>query len=120
MALNLVAVRGRTGRRHGCRGDAGTRASGGAAGRALFVAIALGVRYVSLATLLFTLLDTTLIVGFWAIAGGAIPTPYAFAAVATGLIVWVAHADNIQRLLDGTERRMDLAVLRGGPAPPEA
>lgn len=85
----------------------------------VFVAIALGVRYVSLASLLFTLVDTALIVLFWATSGGAVPTPYAVAAVVTGVIVWVAHADNIQRLLNGTERRIDLALLRGGPAPPE-
>jgi acyl phosphate:glycerol-3-phosphate acyltransferase len=86
----------------------------------VFVAIALGVRYVSLASLLFTLVDTVLIVAFWAMSGGAVPTPYAVAAVVTGVIVWVAHADNIQRLLDGTERRMDLALLRGGAAPPDS
>ncbi len=86
----------------------------------VFVAIALGVRYVSLASLLFTLVDTALIVLFWATSGGTVPTAYAVAALVTGVIVWVAHADNIQRLLNGTERRMDLALLRGGPAPPEA
>jgi acyl phosphate:glycerol-3-phosphate acyltransferase len=87
----------------------------------VFVAIAVGVRYVSLASLLFTLVDTLLIVLFWAVGGGAVPAAYAVAAVVTGVVVWVAHADNIQRLLAGTERRMDLALLRGtGPgAPPE-
>jgi len=86
----------------------------------VFVVIALGVRYVSLASLVFTLVDTLLIVLFWAASGGVVPMPYAVAAVVTGVIVWVAHADNIQRLLNGTERRMDLALLRGGPAPPDA
>ena len=28
-------------------------------------------------------------------------------------IVWVAHADNIDRLLHGAERKFDFAMLRG-------
>jgi glycerol-3-phosphate acyltransferase PlsY len=41
------------------------------------------------------------------------------AALVTGAIVWIAHADNIQRLLDGTERRFDPSLLRGGSPPAE-
>ena len=80
----------------------------------VFLLVALVVRYVSLASLLFTLADTLLIVLFWLASGGGVPTAYAVAAVATGVLVWVAHSDNIQRLLDGTERRFDTALLRGG------
>ncbi len=81
----------------------------------VFLLIALRVRYVSLASLLFTLVDTLLVVLFWLAAGGAMPSAYAVAAVATGAIVWVAHADNIQRLLDGTERRFDPGLLGSRP-----
>jgi acyl phosphate:glycerol-3-phosphate acyltransferase len=80
----------------------------------VFVLVVVVVRYVSLASLLFTLVDTVLIVGFWAAPGGSLPSASGVAAVVTGAIVWLAHADNIQRLLAGTERRFDAALLRGG------
>jgi len=83
----------------------------------VFVVVALVTRYVSLASLLFTLADTLLIVLFWWIAGGSLPVAWAAAAIVTGAIVWIAHTDNIQRLLDGTERRFDVALLRGGSPP---
>lgn len=79
----------------------------------VFVLVAVVVRYVSLASLLFTLVDTLLIVAWWA-ATPDVATPHAVAAVVTGAIVWVAHADNLQRLVAGTERRFDRALLRGG------
>ena len=37
-----------------------------------------------------------------------------YAATVAG-IVWIAHADNIGRLLNGTERKFDFAMLRGKP-----
>ncbi len=40
-----------------------------------------------------------------------------YAAVGAALI-WLAHADNIDRLLHGTERKFDLGLLAGKrPAP---
>jgi glycerol-3-phosphate acyltransferase PlsY len=80
----------------------------------VFLIVAIVTRYVSLASLLFTLTDTLLILLFWWMAGGSLPVAWAMAALVTGAIVWIAHADNIQRLLDGTERRFDAALLRGG------
>jgi glycerol-3-phosphate acyltransferase PlsY len=35
-----------------------------------------------------------------------------YAAVGAGLI-WLAHSDNIDRLLHGTERKFDLGLLGG-------
>jgi glycerol-3-phosphate acyltransferase PlsY len=41
-----------------------------------------------------------------------------YSAVGTALI-WLAHADNIERLLKGEERKFDLALL-GGKHPTES
>jgi acyl-phosphate glycerol 3-phosphate acyltransferase len=47
------------------------------------------------------------------------PLPYViYSAVGTALI-WLAHADNIERLLKGEERKFDLALL-GGKHPTES
>jgi hypothetical protein len=29
------------------------------------------------------------------------------------MLIWIAHADNIDRLIHGTERKFDLAMLSG-------
>ena len=50
----------------------------------------------------------------WAVANGSISGAYLLYGVAGAALVWLAHADNIERLLHGTERKFDLATLRGG------
>jgi glycerol-3-phosphate acyltransferase PlsY len=51
-------------------------------------------------------------------AAGVVPTgavdwgEFLYATIGAG-IVWLAHRDNIDRLLHGTERRFDFAMLRG-------
>ena len=41
------------------------------------------------------------------------PLPYViYSAVGTAFI-WLAHADNIDRLIHGTERKFDLGLLAG-------
>ena len=78
----------------------------------VFVAVVLLTRYVSLGSLLGSaamfpaMLLVLLIVP-------ETPLPYViYSAVGTALI-WIAHADNIERLLHGTERKFDLGLLAG-------
>jgi glycerol-3-phosphate acyltransferase PlsY len=54
----------------------------------------------------------------WAIANGPISGAYMLYAVAGAALVWLAHAENIERLIHGTERKFDLGMLsgRGGGA----
>jgi glycerol-3-phosphate acyltransferase PlsY len=80
----------------------------------VFAGVILVTRYVSLGSLLGSAAMALLVVGFWAAANGQMPLAYpAYAAIGAGL-VWLAHADNIERLVHGTERKFDLTLLRGG------
>ena len=50
---------------------------------------------------------------FWMAANGSISVAYPiYTALGAGL-VWLAHADNIERLRAGTERKFDLGLLSG-------
>jgi glycerol-3-phosphate acyltransferase PlsY len=62
-------------------------------------------RYVSLGSLIGTL-GGTLIIGVLVLLGYNVWPHFLFAALGTA-VVWVAHYDNIQRLLRGEERRFD-------------
>jgi glycerol-3-phosphate acyltransferase PlsY len=70
-------------------------------------------RYMSLGSLFGSaaLLPATLAVS--AMTPGGLPIPVLAYAVIGPAIVWIAHADNIDRLRHGTERRFDFALLRG-------
>lgn len=85
----------------------------------VFVLVILLTRYVSLGSLLGSAAMFPAMLAIWAVAQGWVPPAYlAWAAVGPALI-WLAHADNIDRLLHGKERKFDLALLggrRGGPA----
>jgi glycerol-3-phosphate acyltransferase PlsY len=48
---------------------------------------------------------------WWLAASGTVPAVYLLYAVVGAALVWVAHADNIDRLIHGTERRFDLDLL---------
>ena len=48
-----------------------------------------------------------------ALAPGGLSAAYLAYAVVGPAIVWLAHADNIDRLIHGTERKFDFATLRG-------
>jgi glycerol-3-phosphate acyltransferase PlsY len=39
--------------------------------------------------------------------------PYVIYAAVGAAFIWLAHADNIDRLLHGTERKFDLGLLAG-------
>jgi acyl phosphate:glycerol-3-phosphate acyltransferase len=83
----------------------------------VFVVVILLTRYVSLGSLLGSaaMFPAMLLV---LMVVPDTPLPYViYSAVGTALI-WLAHADNIERLLKGEERKFDLALL-GGKHPTE-
>ncbi len=79
----------------------------------VFFLVILATRYVSLGSLLGSAAMFPAILPIWAVASGWVPPAYLiWAAVGPGLI-WLAHADNIDRLIKGTERKFDLGLLGG-------
>jgi glycerol-3-phosphate acyltransferase PlsY len=78
----------------------------------VFIGVILLTRYVSLGSLLGSAAMLPAMVLFVVVAP-ATPLSYVlYAAVGAGLI-WLAHSDNIERLLHGTERKFDLGLLVG-------
>ena len=49
----------------------------------------------------------------WAVAQGWVPPAYLLWAAVGPVLIWIAHADNIERLIRGTERKFDLNLLIG-------
>ncbi len=85
----------------------------------VFFGVILVTRYVSLGSLLGSAAMFPAMVVLWAVWSGAVPPAYlAWAAVGPALI-WLAHADNIDRLIHGTERKFDLDLLGGGRGTPQ-
>jgi glycerol-3-phosphate acyltransferase PlsY len=79
----------------------------------VFFGVILITRYVSLGSLLGSAAMFPAMLVIWAVASGAVPPAYlAWAAVGPALI-WLAHADNIERLIHGKERKFDLSLLGG-------
>jgi len=79
----------------------------------VFVLAILVTRYVSLGSLLGSAALFPAMLVIWAIAANAAPPQYlVYTLIGAGLI-WVAHGDNIDRLLHGTERKFDLQLLSG-------
>jgi glycerol-3-phosphate acyltransferase PlsY len=79
----------------------------------VFFLVILATKYVSLGSLLGSaaMFPATLII--WAVASGWVPAAYLVWAVIGPMLIWLAHADNIDRLLHGTERKFDLGLLAG-------
>jgi glycerol-3-phosphate acyltransferase PlsY len=77
----------------------------------VFVGVILVTRYVSLGSLLSTASGAVLVAIWWLAANGSVPVAYPLYATLGAGLVWLAHADNIDRLLHGTERRFDLDLL---------
>ena len=78
----------------------------------VFVVVILLTRYVSLGSLLGSAAMIPAMLLVLMVVPGT-PLPYViYTAVGTALI-WLAHADNIDRLLHGTERKFDLGMLGG-------
>ena len=77
-----------------------------------FLAILI-TRYVSLGSLLGSAAMFPAMLLIWAVASGAVPPAYLVWAAVGPALIWLAHADNIDRLLHGTERKFDLGMLGG-------
>ncbi len=86
----------------------------------IFIGVILVTRYVSLGSLLGSAAMFLIVGLWWLAANGAVPVAYPlYAAVGCGLI-WLSHADNIDRLLHGKERKFDLDMLAGGGGRPRS
>jgi len=82
----------------------------------VFVAVIVITRYVSLGSLLGSAAMFPAMLVIWAVASGAVPPAYLLWAAAGPALIWLAHADNIDRLIHGTERKFDLGLIVGrGP-----
>ena len=79
----------------------------------VFVGAILVTRYVSLGSLLGSAAIAIVMFLLWAVANGPISGAYPLYAAAGAICIWLAHADNIDRLLHGTERKFDLGLLSG-------
>jgi glycerol-3-phosphate acyltransferase PlsY len=72
-------------------------------GLPVFIGLIAVTRYVSLGSLLGTAFGALVSVGF--VAAGWLDPAWLLYTMGGTAIVWVAHRDNIARLLAGTERR---------------
>ncbi|MCI0583786.1 MAG: glycerol-3-phosphate 1-O-acyltransferase PlsY [Chloroflexi bacterium] len=70
-------------------------------------------RYVSLGSILGSAAMFPAMLLIWAVASGAVPPAYLVWAAVGPALIWLAHADNIDRLIHGTERKFDLGMLGG-------
>jgi glycerol-3-phosphate acyltransferase PlsY len=85
----------------------------------VFFLTILVTRYVSLGSILGSAAMFPAMLLIWAVASGAVPPAYLVWAAVGPALIWLAHADNIDRLIHGTERKFDLGMLggrRGGGA----
>jgi acyl phosphate:glycerol-3-phosphate acyltransferase len=79
----------------------------------VFVVVILITRYVSLGSLLASAAMFPAMIIVWLVASGAVPPAYLVYAAAGPALIWLAHADNIERLIHGKERKFDLGMLGG-------
>lgn len=77
-----------------------------------FLAI-IATRYVSLGSLLGSAAMFPAMLLIWAVASGWVTPAYLVWAAVGPVLIWLAHADNIDRLIHGTERKFDLNLLGG-------
>jgi glycerol-3-phosphate acyltransferase PlsY len=78
----------------------------------VFVVVILVTRYVSLGSLLGSAALLPAMGLIWLVANGAVPPAYLVYAAVGPALIWLTHADNIERLMKGTERKFDLSLLR--------
>jgi glycerol-3-phosphate acyltransferase PlsY len=78
----------------------------------IFVIVILLTRYVSLGSLIGSaaMCPAMLLV---LLLVPETPLPYVIYSAVGAALIWLAHADNIDRLLHGTERKFDLGLLAG-------
>lgn len=79
----------------------------------VFFGAVIVTRYVSLGSLLgaAAICPATLL-AVW-LTQGSVPPPYWLYATVGPALIWIAHWDNVQRLLRGEERRLDVGLLTG-------
>ena len=80
----------------------------------VFILVIMITRYVSLGSLLGSAALVPAMLLIWAVASGTVPPSYLVYTVIGVMLIWIAHRDNIDRLLHGTERKFDFAALTGG------
>jgi acyl phosphate:glycerol-3-phosphate acyltransferase len=78
----------------------------------VFVVVILVTRYVSLGSLLGSAALLPAMGLIWLVANGSVPPAYLVYAAVGPALIWLTHADNIERLMKGTERKFDLSLLR--------
>jgi glycerol-3-phosphate acyltransferase PlsY len=79
----------------------------------VFILVILVTRYVSLGSLLGSASMFPAMVIIWLVASGTVPPPYLVYAAVGPALIWLAHADNIDRLRRGQERKFDFSLLEG-------
>ncbi len=79
-------------------------------GAPVFIGVILITRYVSLGSLLASAALIPAAPRGWP-PTATVPFAYPVYATLGTILVWLAHADNVDRLLHGTERRFDLGLL---------
>jgi acyl phosphate:glycerol-3-phosphate acyltransferase len=82
----------------------------------VFVAVILVTRYVSLGSLVGSAAMLPAMGLIWLVASGSVPPAYLIYAAVGPALIWLSHADNIERLIHGTERKFDLSLLRRRPS----
>jgi glycerol-3-phosphate acyltransferase PlsY len=80
----------------------------------VFFLVILATRYVSLGSLLGSAAMFPAMVIIWAVASGWVPPAYLIWAAVGPVLIWLAHADNIDRLIHGKERKFDLGLITEG------
>jgi glycerol-3-phosphate acyltransferase PlsY len=83
----------------------------------VFVVVIVLTRYVSLGSLLGSAAMIPAMLLLLMVVPGT-PLPYVIYTAVGVALIWLAHADNIERLLNGTERKFDLSLLAGKAPPP--
>jgi acyl phosphate:glycerol-3-phosphate acyltransferase len=77
----------------------------------VFIVVILVTRYVSLGSLVGSATMAAITWLLWLAANGDVSIAYPIYTAAGAALVWLAHADNIDRLVHGRERRFDLGLL---------
>jgi len=79
----------------------------------VFFGVILLTRYVSLGSLIGSAAMFPAMLILWAVAQGWVAPQYLAWAAVGPVLIWIAHADNIDRLLHGKERKFDLGLIFG-------
>jgi glycerol-3-phosphate acyltransferase PlsY len=82
----------------------------------VFFVVILLTRYVSLGSLLGSAAMVPAMLLMMLLIPNT-PLPYVIYTAVGAAFIWLAHADNIDRLLHGTERKFDLRLLAGKTPP---